>query len=148
MYRPAWASEGTTATTSCSFSGPAGLAGPPWPAHAAVATAVPATVIAATARRDNRRLRPIDLAAERSAAAARRTRATARPMFGGSQAGRSPGRGALLNVLGMRASWGDGNDGRRHRHQLRRLSGTLGASAASGPASGIRPAAHLAVPVT
>src|SRR5215831_17093931 len=64
MYRPAWASAGTVATTMSGFSRPVAAPEAPeapeleLPPHAAAVTAIPATAIAAMARRHERRPRP------------------------------------------------------------------------------------------
>src|SRR5215831_19675327 len=57
IYKPAWASAGTTATTRFGFSGPAGLAvlaGPELPPQAATMAAMPAIAIIASARHKER----------------------------------------------------------------------------------------------
>src|SRR5204863_3693256 len=170
MYRPAWASAGTTATTRSGFSGPAGPTGSAWPPHAAAATAIPATVIPAAARRQGRRPWPVNVAVRRLAGSAQPARPAATraacaaatraawpaptgaawpaatlPALGDPEPARSPGSVALEDVSRMRASLGDADDGRRRRHRLRRLPAI---SAEAQVAFLSRPAVrHLAVPL-
>src|SRR2546421_645848 len=146
MYGPVGASAAPTAPTRSGFSGPAGLPGPAWSPHAAVAIAIPATVIPATARRQGRRPWLVNVAARRLAGSAQPARpavtraacapvtraawpaatgsawpAAALPVLGDPGPARSPGSVALEDVSRMRASLGDADDGRRRRHRLRRI---------------------------